>query len=129
MAKMRASIKEPEFKRIIEMARLGLRNSQIAQLTGWSAGAVTLWRKYPTWDAYSEFKKTIPGGRGKSKVVVASTGGPAVTIESKTLVSVLSELVNEVHLLRLAWEKNPREEIQPESNSKKKWFPQFGKAS
>ena len=110
------SINEAEFNRIHDLGKAGLTPTQISKFTGWSISGVQLWKKYKTWSDYCEYKKTL-----LKKTVTAADLGVKQEASVKTyqtttdpLVDVLTEIKNELILLRETWESSP--------TKKKGWF-------
>lgn len=113
-----------DFNNAKEMMKAGLTDSQISRFGGFSVPNIYRWRRYPNWEAYCEYKKHLTQWVKNPSTRPSETKLPLVenTIpQEKTLGDVyfnlLSEIVKELHLMRIAWEKSPTQPTKVDSNN------------
>lgn len=114
MTKKKWAIDKEGFESIKKLLDMDISAPKISQITGWSMGAIYLWKQFKTWEDYCQHKKEKLE-RLSAKAVTPQKEKIAVpelksALAHESLILVLRDIYTELHLLRLAWERSPKDD-------------------
>ena len=108
------------FKQVHSLRDMGLTPTQIAGVLKGNLGTVYNILSKKDWEAYEANKAALLAKYGKTRTAVTGLTGDKVvspatplptlpkTSKEDQLIGVLTQIANEIHLLREAWESTPK---------------------